>query len=142
MSDHVPAGDELEVGNRGPELVVESVTRRDLVRYAGASGDFNPIHYHEEAAREAGHDGVIAQGMFTAGLVESVVTDWVGVGNVRSFTVRFTSVVRPGDTVRVVGEVDEKATGTDHVTVTLSVRATTGDGETAVEGEAVARLPR
>ncbi len=130
----------FDVGDERSEVLVESVTRADLVKYAGASGDFNPIHYDDEAADAAGHPGVIAQGMFTAGLLERLVTDWVGVGNVRSFGVRFTSVVQPGDTVRGVGEVASvTADGSDCV-VEFSVRAETGDGETTVVGSATATV--
>lgn len=142
MTDTVPSGDDLEVGDEGPELVVESVSRKDIVRFAGASGDFNPIHYHEEAAREAGHPGVIAQGMFTSGLVETMVTDWVGIENVRSFGVQFTDIVQPGDSIRVVGEVEEKSVEDDEIIVVLALRAKNQNDETVVKGEATAAFTR
>lgn len=142
MSDRRPTGDDFDVGDERSKLVVEEVSRTDFVKYAGASGDFNPIHYDDEAAKEAGHPGVIAQGMFTAGLLETLVTDWVGVENVRSFNVRFTSVVRPGDSIRAVGEVEETTTESDGVTVDLALRAETQSGETVIAGTATAVVPR
>ncbi len=90
----------LAVGDRLPELRVH-VTRQRLVRYAGASGDFNPIHYSEYYAAAVGLPGVIAHGMLTMGTALRVVTDWLGErGQVRSYFVRFTKpVVVPDDAI-------------------------------------------
>ena len=71
------SGTRVEVGTELPELVVR-VTRADLVRYAGASGDFNPIHWNERVATEVGLPGVIAHGMFTMALAARAVTGWTG----------------------------------------------------------------
>jgi acyl dehydratase len=71
------SGTGVEVGTELPELVVR-VTRADLVRYAGASGDFNPIHWNERVATEVGLPGVIAHGMFTMALAARAVTGWTG----------------------------------------------------------------
>ena len=68
---------DLAVGTELPEQVYR-VTRADLVRYAGASGDFNPIHWNERVATSVGLPGVIAHGMFTMGLAGRAVTDWTG----------------------------------------------------------------
>lgn len=83
--------------NLGPLAV--RLTRADLVRYAGASGDFNPIHYSERFAAQAGLPGVIAHGMLTMGLALRVVTDWVGdPAAVIAYSTRFTKpVVVPDD---------------------------------------------
>jgi len=67
----------VEVGTELPELVVR-ITRADLVRYAGASGDFNPIHWNERVATSVGLPGVIAHGMFTMALAARAVTSWTG----------------------------------------------------------------
>ncbi|HLS16109.1 MAG TPA: MaoC family dehydratase [Beutenbergiaceae bacterium] len=80
----------------GTELfhVTRSIDRDRLVRYAGASGDFNPIHYNERFAREVGLPGVIAHGMLTMGLAGSALTDWLGdPASVQEFGVRFTRPV-------------------------------------------------
>ncbi len=117
------------------------VTRADLVRYAGASGDFNPIHYSDRIATAMGLPGVIAHGMLTMGLAAQAVSAWAGgPDRVVSFTVRFTSmVVVPDDDdgvdLVVTGEPGEP--GDDGlVPVTVTARA----GDTAVLGRAVAHV--
>ena len=89
---------DLEVGTELPEQVYR-VTRADLVRYAGASGDFNPIHWNERVATSVGLPGVIAHGMFTMALAGRAVTDWTGdPGALLEYQVRFgRPVVVPDD---------------------------------------------
>jgi len=87
-----PAFDGLEVGQVVAERDVE-ITRDTLVRYAGASGDFNPIHYNDVFAQSVGLPGVIAHGMLTMGTAASVVEEWAGPGNVVDFQARFTRPV-------------------------------------------------
>jgi len=97
----VPGGvDDVTVGTELPPLTVR-LTRTDLVRYAGASGDFNPIHHSEHFAAAVGLPGVVAHGLLTMGTALRLVTDWVGdPGRVRSYAVRFTKpVVVPDDGV-------------------------------------------
>jgi len=80
----------------GDEVVSETfaLTRDHLVRYAGASGDFNPIHYRDDVAQKVGLDGVLAHGMLTMGLGISPVLTWLGgAGSIRSYQVRFTKPV-------------------------------------------------
>lgn len=93
-----PAPAAVGVGTELPPLTVR-LSRTDLVRYAGASGDFNPIHHSEHFAAAVGLPGVIAHGMLTMGTALRLVTDWVGdPGRVRSYGVRFTRpVVVPDD---------------------------------------------
>jgi acyl dehydratase len=94
------------------------ITRADLVRYAGASGDFNPIHWSDRIATAVGLPGVIAHGMFTMALVARAVTEWTGdPGAIVEYRVRFTRPV-------VVPDTDD---GTE-LTVTGAVRSTTDDG--------------
>jgi acyl dehydratase len=109
----LPVG--VEVGTQLPPLTVR-LTRTDLVRYAGASGDFNPIHHSDFFAAQVGLPGVVAHGLLTMGAALRVVTDWVGdPARVRSYAVRFTRpVVVPDD-----------ATGTE-VLVTATVTAVDG----------------
>jgi acyl dehydratase len=118
-----------------------TVTRADLVRYAGASGDFNPIHYSDRIAAAMGLPGVIAHGMLTMGLAARALSTWAGgPDRVVSFTVRFTSmVVVPDDdagvALEVSGEVAEP--GEDGlVPVSVTVRC----GEQVVLGRAVAHV--
>jgi acyl dehydratase len=92
-----------------PAFSYGPLTLTDLVRYAGASGDFNRLHHDDAYARAAGLPGVMAHGMLSAGLLGSFVTRWFGPGSVRRFKVRFREKVFPGDTLsaegRVVGEI-------------------------------------
>ena len=80
----------------------------DFVRYAGASGDFNPIHFNDEFARDAGFPSVFSQGMLQAGVLASYVTDWLGADTVRRFRVQFREQVWPGDELELTGSVVEK----------------------------------
>lgn len=118
----------------GTELfsVTRTLDRARLVRYAGASGDFNPIHWNERFATEVGLPGVIAHGMLTMGVAGAALSDWLGdPGRVVSYGCRFTRpivVPDPGEVevlVRaVVGAVDPAA-GTARVDLTVSVAGTT-----------------
>ncbi|MEU5418637.1 MaoC family dehydratase [Streptomyces sp. NPDC001407] len=114
--------DDVEIGT---ELPVQSfpVTRATLVRYAGASGDFNPIHWNEKFAKEVGLPDVIAHGMFTMAEAARVVTDWTGdPGALVEYGVRFTKpVVVPNDDEGAVIEVGGKVAAKDDETRTVRV---------------------
>lgn len=85
-----------------------AVRRADLVRYAGASGDFNPIHWNDEVARAVGLPGVIAHGMYSMGVAARMVTGWVGdPAAIKRLRVRFSTMIEPGQTLTVKGEVAE-----------------------------------
>jgi acyl dehydratase len=101
-----------DVGDELPPLSVR-VTRADLVRYAGASGDFNPIHWSDRVATSAGLPGVIAHGMLTMALAGRLVTGWAGgPAAVRTYSVRFTRpVVVPDDDEGALVELSGKVTG-------------------------------
>lgn len=88
-----------------PTFQFGPITQTDLVCYAGASGDFNPLHHDVDFARGAGLPGVMAHGMFSAGLLGSFLVLWVGDRHVRRFKVRFRSPVWPGDTLHARGSV-------------------------------------
>ena len=126
------AGSDVQVGDALPAQSFR-VQRADLVRYAGASGDFNPIHWNERAATSVGLPNVIAHGMYTMAVVVRVVTDWVGdPGAVVEYSVRFTRpVVVPdaaGALLEVVGTVAAKE---DDGTVRVDLTATV-DGQTVL----------
>jgi acyl dehydratase len=138
----MPRYDEVEVGTELPGQTFP-VHRANLVMYAGASGDFNPIHWNERFATAVGLPDVIAHGMFTMAEAVRVVTDWVGdPGAVEEYGVRFTRpVVVPDDdrgaTIEVTGKVAEKLDG-KRVRVELSARS---DGQTVLSrARAVVRL--
>jgi acyl dehydratase len=114
---------EVAEGDRLPELSVP-VTRADLVRYAGASGDFNPIHWNERFATEVGLPDVIAHGMLTMALSGRLVSEWVGdPGAIVHYGVRFTRpVVVPDDGTGAVVEVSGKvAAKNDDGTVKVNI---------------------
>jgi acyl dehydratase len=129
------------VGDTALEVIIEDVEREDFVRYAGASGDFNPIHYDEPYAKEAGNPSVFGQGMCTAGYAAHMVSDWFGLKNVRTFRVRFQARVWPGDTVTVSGEVTSVTQGNDAATVEAKITVENDDNDTLITGTTVAELP-
>jgi acyl dehydratase len=118
----------LTVGATAPTRDVGPLTTQMLVRYAGASGDFNPMHYDDIQARGAGYPSVFAQGMFSAGLLAGYAVDWLGAANVRRFGVRFREQVWPGDTLTCAGVVKaiEERDGGRLVTVELTATRQTG----------------
>ena len=119
------------------------VTRRDLVRYAGASGDFNPIHWNERIARAVGLPDVIAHGMLTMALAGRFLAEWAGdPGAVTEFGVRFSApVVVPDDdkgaTVEIAGTVTGKLDGSR---VTVDITARSADTKVLTRAHAVVRL--
>lgn len=135
------SGDDVSVGEGGPEVTVENLERRDFVKYAGASGDFNPIHYDEPLAKEAGYESVFAQGMLTAGIASHMVTDWFGLANVTGFEVRFEAQVWPGDTVTASGELTDVERDGDDTRVKADLVVENQDGEVVLSGSASATLP-
>jgi acyl dehydratase len=133
-----PTGADIAVGDEGPTLV-EAVSREDFVRYAGASGDFNPLHVDETYATDAGYPSVFGHGMYTAGVAARLLTDWFGIDGLERFRVRFTDQVWPGDSLRVTGEVTDVERG-DPVVVDVEFTAETDDG-VVLSGDATAELP-
>ncbi len=89
---------DVNVGDAAPALSHE-LTRTDLVMYAGASGDFNPMHHDEVSAQAAGLPSVFGHGMFSMGLLGKAITDYVGIGNLKKYKVRFTKQTWPGETL-------------------------------------------
>ncbi len=126
--------------SEGDEAPVRShvLTRTDLVRYAGASGDFNPMHHDEVLAVAAGQPSVFGHGMFSMGLLGSALTDYVGIGNVRRFQVRFAKQTWPDEDLRTRIVVTAKRVEGDEHLVDLDVRLANAVGEEKVVGEATA----
>ncbi len=120
------AGDELT------PLVKEPVTRVQLVRYAGASGDFNPIHWDPERGSEMGLGGVIAHGMLSMGFLGQYAASLAGPENVKRLKVRFAAMVRPGDVLTCQGTVREVENGR----ATLDIWAENEAGDKVTTGEA------
>ena len=129
-----------KVGDALPPVVIENLSRTDLVRYAGASGDFNPIHHDEHFAKAAGNPTVFGHGMLTAGFVGRCVTDFVGVENLRRFKVRFATRVWPGDTITCAGTVTRVYEEAGERRIDGEVTAKTQRGEVAVTGSFTAAV--
>jgi len=119
------------------------LTRSDLVKYAGASGDFNVIHWNERIAKSVGLPDVIAHGMLTMALAGRYVTEWAGdPGAVAEFGVRFSSpVVVPDDDKGALVEIAGTVTGKlDGNQVALEITARSGDAKVLTRAHAVVRL--
>ena len=131
----------LKAGATYQEVVVDDLSRTQLVMYAGTSGDYNPLHSDDLYSREvAGYPGVFAHGMLTMGLTGKMLTNYVGDGRLANFGVRFTNQVWPGDTLTATATVVEvRAEGGEHF-VDLSLETTNQDGKTVVTGTATARI--
>ena len=137
----MPTWDELEEGSAPEAREFGPISRTDMVRYQGASGDFNPIHHDEEFARMAGNPGVFGHGMLTAGFVAKCITDFVGVGNLRRYKVRFATRVWPGDTITCSGTVTRRYEEGGEARIDGEVVARNQKGEVAVNGAFTAALP-
>ena len=107
--------DSINEGDQLPSITKDPVTQTQLVRYSGASGDFNPIHTVPEYAKEAGLDGTIAHGMLIMGMLGQMISQWVGVAPVRKYGVSFKGMTLPGDVLTASGEVKRKREADDKV---------------------------
>ena len=140
MGDQVLYFEDVEEGDQAP-VRSRVLTRTDLVMYAGASGDYNPMHHDEIQAQAAGQPSVFGHGMFSMGFLGSAITDYVGVGNVRRYRARFAKQTWPDEELRTTIVVTGKRTeGRDHL-VDMDVRLLSADGEEKVVGEATAVVP-
>lgn len=129
----------VTVGQELPERVVGPLTQADVLRFAGASGDFNPLHYDTELARRAGFDAPVAMGQMTAGIVGAWLTDWCGVERLAEFEVRFVAPVLVGDTITLTGSVTDVVTDDGREIARLTVAARSGE-TVVVKGRAAALL--
>jgi acyl dehydratase len=126
----------LHPGVQAPTREFGPLTRQMFVRYAGASGDLNPMHYDDEFARSAGHPSVFAQGMFSAALLAGFAIEWLGAGNVRRFGVRFREQVWPGDVLTCSGAVTAVTVEPKGERISLELTATRQTGGVAISGTA------
>jgi acyl dehydratase len=132
----VTAATELGVGTEAPPRDFGPLTRQMFVRYSGASGDLNPMHYDDELARSAGYPSVFGQGMFSAALLAGYATDWLGSAGVRRFGVRFREQVWPGDVLTCSGVVTAIAEESGGDLLTVELTATRQTGGVAITGSA------
>ncbi len=133
--------EDVQEGDALPEVRVEKLTRTDFVKYAGASGDFNPIHHDQTFAEASGNPTVFAMGMLNAGILSRVVTAFAGRPHGRRYKVRFATRVWPGDDVVCRGRVTRKLQQGGEKLVEGEVEAVNQKGETLISGTFVAALP-
>jgi acyl dehydratase len=131
---------DINVGDAIPALVKKPVSKVQLVRYAGASGDFNPLHTDSEFGKTVGI-GQIAHGMLIMGFVGEAVTGWVPKKYLRKLSVRFAGMTRPDDVITVTGKVTDKKQENGDNIVRCEVLASNQKGETVIAGSFEAVLP-
>ncbi len=126
---------DIAVGDEAP-AVSHELGRTDLVKYAGASGDYNPMHTDEVAAQAAGLPSVFGHGMFSMGLLGRALTDWAGPGNLTNYRVRFTKQTWPGETLTTSITVTDKREEDGRKLVDVEVGLANQDGEAKLAGSA------
>ena len=132
---------DVSVGDTRSMVLVEDLKRTQLVQYAGASGDYNPLHTDDFYTREiAGYPGVFAHGMLTMGMTGRLLTDWVGDGRLTDYGVRFVNQVWPGDTLTATAEITAIREEDGVHLVDLSVVTVNQDDTPVVTGTATARI--
>jgi acyl dehydratase len=129
----------VNVGDVHETSLIEDINRTHIVKYAGASGDFNPLHHDEFFAKEGGgFPSVFAHGMFSMGLTGQMLTQWLGPTALKKFGVRFTRQVWPGDSLTSRAEVTDIKNEGGQRLATIKVVTMNQRGEPVVEGEALA----
>jgi acyl dehydratase len=132
----------LAVGDEAPALVVENLSRTHFVKYAGASGDFNPMHHDDTIATQVGNPSVFGHGMLTMGLAARVVKDWLGPEAIRDISVRFSKQVWPGDTLTCTAKVTALREENGEGLADLEIAVTNQGGDSAITGTATAAVAK
>ncbi|HLI88378.1 MAG TPA: MaoC/PaaZ C-terminal domain-containing protein [Ktedonobacteraceae bacterium] len=133
--------EDVQVGDEIPRLVKEPMTHLRLVRYAGASGDFNPLHTDPKIGEAVGVGGIIAHGMLIMGFVGQMLSDYVGPTALRKFNVRFKGMTRLGDAITCTGTITDKYEAGGEARIKGKVQATDQNGDVKVTGTFEAALP-
>jgi acyl dehydratase len=133
--------EDVQVGDAIPKLVKSPVSHLQLVRYAGASGDFNPLHTDPKIGELIGVGGIIAHGMLIMGFVGQLLSDYVGPAPLRKFDVRFKGMTRIDDVITCSGTITEKYETDGEACIKGNVQATDQNGDVKVAGTFVAALP-
>jgi acyl dehydratase len=133
--------EDVNVGDEIPPLTKKPVTHLQLVRYAGASGDFNPLHTDPKIGEAIGTGGIIAHGMLIMGFVGQVLSDYVGPQALRTFGVRFTGMTHLGDVITCSGKITDKYDAGGETRIAGRVQAADQQGDVKVSGRFVAALP-
>lgn len=133
--------EDVQVGDAVPALVKSAISLTQLVRYAGASGDFNPLHYDPKLGESIGTGGVIAHGMLIMGIAGQTLSDYVGPGALRKFGVRFKSMTHIGDVLTCKGVVTEKYEADGEARIAGTVEVADQNGDVKLSGNFVSALP-
>jgi len=132
--------EDVTEGDESPELSLE-VTRTHIVKYAGAGGDFNPIHHDESFATAIGLPSVFAMGLMQGGYLARALTGWVGVGNLRLYSIRFTGQVWPGETIVCKARAARKYEENGEKRIDCELSVVNQNGDSKITGTAVVALP-
>jgi len=143
---------DINVGDTMPIYTFTPITRTHLVRYAGASGDFNPLHHDESFIKMIGMDNVIAHGMLIMGIAGEAITDWIDQRNLRKFNARFMSMTEPADlndmentknraTITISGKIVEKYEENGEKRIKCDIVAKDALGSRKLAGFFIAALP-
>jgi acyl dehydratase len=133
--------EDVQVGEEIPPLVKSPMTHLRLVRYAGASGDFNPLHTDPKVGEEIGTGGIIAHGMLIMGFVGQLLSDYAGPNALRKFGVRFKGMTRLNDEITCTGTITEKYEADGEGRIAGKVQAVDQNGDVKVAGTFIAALP-
>lgn len=132
---------EIKVGDTYEEEVVNNLSRTQIVQYAGASGDYNPLHTDEVFTTQvAGYPSVFAHGMLSMGMTGKMLTNYVGDGRLTSFGVRFTAQVWPGDTLTAKATITDIREADGNKIADMDVSTTNEEGVEVIKGQASARI--
>jgi acyl dehydratase len=134
--------EDVQVGDAIPPLVTAPVTHLQLVKYAGASGDFNPLHTDPQIGEMIGVGGIIAHGMLIMGFAGQLLSDYVGPLALKKFGVRFKGMTHLGDVITCSGTITEKYEEQGEGRIAGKLRAVDQSGDVKVAGTFVAALPR
>ena len=130
----------IRVGDELPALAKAPIDRVQLSRYAGASGDFNPVHVDELYAKSVGMPSVYAPGMLVMGMLSQLISDWARGGQLRRYHVRFIKMVWPGDTVVCKGRVSDRHGEGGRYFVDVELWAENQRGELVMKGNSTIQL--
>lgn len=134
--------EDVQIGDEIPKLLTAPVTHLQLVRYAGASGDFNPLHTDPRIGEMVGTGGIIAHGMLIMGFVGQMLSDYVGPQTLKKFGVRFKGMTHLNDEITCTGTITEKYEENGEGRIAGKVQAADQNGDIKVAGTFVAALPR
>ena len=130
-----------KVGENLPDLIVGPISRTNLALYAGASGDYNPLHSDDKFTKEiAGYPGVFAHGMLSMGMTGKMLTNFVGDGTLKKYGVRFTNQVWPGDSLESTATIIDIKEEDGETLAEIAIETKNQDGTTVITGSATAKV--